>query len=219
MDTLPPELLHTILSHVPKRSLPSARLVNHVFEAISFPLLFRNLLNWLDHEASHAAVLAVAQDVYSCPAAMWSPWALEPTGPAAETWVGIVWRLQMKTASPPRPSLSHDYDYSRLPNPVPQVLAGVAVAVPVAVAVEERDNGRGIGYGHGRGHGEPLTPANYARLSGNEEMSETRLRIAQNRYLMHRSLCDRAYQRAESRGGVFGTSEERCDVTGKDDAW
>ncbi|KAI9054214.1 hypothetical protein LZ554_001384 [Drepanopeziza brunnea f. sp. 'monogermtubi'] len=214
MDKLPPELLYTILSHVPKRSLPSARLVNHVFEAISFPLLFRNLLNWLDHEASHAAVLAVAQDVYSCPAVMWSPWALEPDGPAAETWVGILWRLQMKTAATaaaaaPGPLLSHDYD-SRFPNPAPQVLVGVGVGVGVgvaaAVAVEERDDGRSIGCGHGRGHGEPLTPANYARLSGNEELSEARLRIAQNRYLMHRSFREGAY-RVE--GVVFGTNGKR----------
>lgn len=35
-----------------------------------------------------------------------------------------------------------------------------------------------------------LTAENYAKSSGKEEMTENRLRTAQNRYLMHRSYSD-----------------------------
>ncbi|KAH9223778.1 hypothetical protein DL95DRAFT_269685, partial [Leptodontidium sp. 2 PMI_412] len=133
------ELLHEILSHIPKSSLPSIRLLNHTFEAIAFPLLFRNMLNWLDYNTSHAAILALAHDAFERPSVMWSPWASEPEGPVRDGWLGVVWRLQMGTG-----------------------------------LVRE-------------GRGEKLTPENYARLSGREEMSEKRLRVAQNRYLMHRS--------------------------------
>ncbi|KAH7356482.1 hypothetical protein BKA65DRAFT_375396, partial [Rhexocercosporidium sp. MPI-PUGE-AT-0058] len=137
---LPPELLHEILSHIPKSSLPSIRLLNHTFESLTFPLLFRNLLNWLDYKTSHAAIMALAHSAYERPTVMWSPWASEPEGAVQDVWLGVVWRLQMKSA--------------------------------------EVEGGR---------EGERLTPENYARFSGREEMSEKRLRVAQNRYLLHRS--------------------------------
>lgn len=45
------------------------------------------------------------------------------------------------------------------------------------------------GKGEGEG-GEKLTAWNYARLSGREDVTERVLRVAQNRYLMHRSYSD-----------------------------
>jgi len=43
----------------------------------------------------------------------------------------------------------------------------------------------------GKGEGKvDLTPENFAALSGLEEMSEKRLRIAQNRFLLHRSYSE-----------------------------
>jgi hypothetical protein len=41
-----------------------------------------------------------------------------------------------------------------------------------------------------------LTIANFAQLSGREEMTENRLRTGQNRYLLHRAYASKA-------GGVF----------------
>ncbi|CZT44961.1 uncharacterized protein RSE6_05223 [Rhynchosporium secalis] len=152
MNTLPTELLYQILSHIPKSSLPSVRLLNHTFEAIAFPLLFKNLLNWLDYKTSHAAITALAHDVYNRPSIMWSPCASEPDGPVEAVWLGIIWRLQMGKHSP--------------------------------------ELERGIGMLGGEV--QVLTSENYARLSRREEMCENRLRLAQNRYLMHRSYFEGA---------------------------
>ncbi|KAG4431282.1 hypothetical protein IFR05_013226, partial [Cadophora sp. M221] len=80
LTSLPPELLHQILTHIPKSDLPSIRLLNHTFETLAFSILFRNLLNWLDYKTSHAAVVALALDVCERPSGMWSPWASEPEG-------------------------------------------------------------------------------------------------------------------------------------------
>ncbi|KAL2073792.1 hypothetical protein VTL71DRAFT_11118 [Oculimacula yallundae] len=161
MDTLPPELLHLILTHVPKSSLPSLRLLNHTFESIAFPLLFKNLLNWLDYNTSHAAITAFAHDVHNRPAAMWSPCASEPDGDVEGMWLGIIWRLQMKTGT-------------RTESKLLVVRTG-----------EEMGGAEGV-----TGAGELLTAENYARLSGKEDMLENRLKVAQNSYLMHRSYCD-----------------------------
>lgn len=64
----------------------------------------------------------------------------------------------------------------------------------------------GEGGGEGEGRGEKLTPENYARLSGREEMSERRLRVAQNRYLMHRSYSDGRLR--EGKGGEVVESRD-----------
>jgi len=100
MESLPLEIVQQILSHVPKQHLPTTRLVCHIFDTIAFPLLFYHVPQWLDYENSHQAVLSLAHDIYGRPAVMWSPWASGPDGPVEDIWMGIVWRLLMKSPPP-----------------------------------------------------------------------------------------------------------------------
>jgi hypothetical protein len=100
MDTLPAELVAQILSNLPKSSLTPCRLVCRSFSTISFPLLFANVPLWLDYNYSHQSIISLTQDVLNRPAVMWSPWALGPDGPAEDVWMGIVWRMLMRTEPP-----------------------------------------------------------------------------------------------------------------------
>ena len=120
-------------------------------------------------------MVALANDAYNRPAVMWSPWATGPDEPVEQVWIGIVWRL----------------------------LVGRDVGAGIEI----------IGKGEGKGGGEAsglasrledlgkkeeekgevcLTGANFAALSGREEMTEDRLRTGQNRYLWHRAYASRA---------------------------
>jgi hypothetical protein len=100
MDSLPTEIVQQILDHLPKKFLPSCRLVCRTFAALTFPLLFSHIPKWLDYEASHRAVISLAHDAYNRPAVMWSPWATGPDGPVEEIFLKIIWKLLMKTNPP-----------------------------------------------------------------------------------------------------------------------
>lgn len=54
--------------------------------------------------------------------------------------------------------------------------------------------------GEKEGEEKILTPENFAKLSGREEMTENRLRTGQNRFLMHRSYSE------ECAGQLYGKS-------------
>lgn len=84
MDTLPSELLALIVDHLPKQSLPQARLVSHAFDSFAFPLLFSHVPHWLDYKLSHRSIVSLAEDLCHRPAVMWSPWATEPDGPVED---------------------------------------------------------------------------------------------------------------------------------------
>jgi hypothetical protein len=96
MDSLPPE----IVANVPKYSLPYFRLVCRSFNTFAFPILFSHVPRWLDYTLSHQAVLSLVHDAFNRPAVMWSPCASEPDGPVNEIWMGIVWKLLMKSDPP-----------------------------------------------------------------------------------------------------------------------
>jgi hypothetical protein len=74
------------------------------FNAFASPTLFSHVPHWLDYKISHQAVLSLVHDAFNRPAVVWSLWALEPTGPVDDVWMGIVWKLLMK-ADPPGFSL------------------------------------------------------------------------------------------------------------------
>ncbi|TVY82576.1 hypothetical protein LSUE1_G002064 [Lachnellula suecica] len=97
METLPTEVLAQILTQIPKSSLPSVRLACHAFNALSFPLLFSHIAQWLNYEVSHRAVISIANDAYNRPAVMWSPWATGPDGPVDGIWMALVWKSLMKS--------------------------------------------------------------------------------------------------------------------------
>ena len=94
--TLPTELLLQILSHLSPRTLTSLRLTSHRLEPLAFPLLFRNIPNWLDYKTSHAAIIALANDAYERPSGMWSPWASEPDRKVEGVWLELLWRVEMR---------------------------------------------------------------------------------------------------------------------------
>lgn len=150
MDFLPPEIIQQIVANVPKSSLSSCRLVCRTFNTFAFPILFSHVPHWLDYKTSHQAVLALVHDALNRPAVMWSPWASEPSGPVDDVWMGIVWKLIMKT-DPPGFSLFQDKGEELV----------------------------------------RLTPQNFAGLSRREEMTESRLRTGQNRFLLHRSYSEK----------------------------
>lgn len=100
MNSLPSELLEQILSYVSKPSLTSCRLVCRSFSTISFHLIFSNVPLWLDYEYSHQSISSLAHDVHNRPAVMWSPWATGPDGPVDDVWLGIVWRVLIKSDPP-----------------------------------------------------------------------------------------------------------------------
>jgi F-box-like len=100
MDSLPPEIVQQIVTNLPKSSLPSCRLVCRKFDIFVFPILFSHVPNWLDYTISHRAVISLVNDAFNRPAVMWSPWATGPDGPVEEIWMGIVWKLLMKTEPP-----------------------------------------------------------------------------------------------------------------------
>ncbi|KAN0108488.1 hypothetical protein V8E51_008230 [Hyaloscypha variabilis] len=155
MDSLPPEIIRQIVANVPKSSLLSCRLVCRAFNTFAFPILFSHIPHWLDYKTSHQAVLSLVDDVYNRPAVMWSPWASEPDLPVSNAFMGIVWKLLMKS-DPPGFSLTIEE-------------GGEAMMV---------DRVR-------------LTPQNFAELSGKEEMTESRLKTAQNRFLLHRNYSEK----------------------------
>ncbi|KUJ11911.1 uncharacterized protein LY89DRAFT_543119, partial [Mollisia scopiformis] len=97
------EIIQQILENVhqiDKPSLPACRLVCRTFDAITFPLLFYHIPQWLNYEASHRAVLSLAHDICNRPAVMWSPWATAPDGPVDPVWMAIVWKLLVKRDVP-----------------------------------------------------------------------------------------------------------------------
>ncbi|KAG4410956.1 hypothetical protein IFR04_015903, partial [Cadophora malorum] len=94
--TLPTELLLQILSHLSPRTLTSLRLTSHRLEPLAFPLLFRNIPNWLDYKTSHAAIIALANDACERPSGMWSPWASEPDRKVEGVWLELLWRVEMR---------------------------------------------------------------------------------------------------------------------------
>jgi hypothetical protein len=100
MDCLPPEIVQQIVANIPKPSLPACRLVCRAFNTFAFPLLFSHIPHWLDYTISHRAVISLVHDAFNRPAVLWSPWATGPDGPVDEIWMGIVWRLSMKTDPP-----------------------------------------------------------------------------------------------------------------------
>jgi hypothetical protein len=104
MDTIPPEILHQILLHIPKDQLATCRLVNHSFSSLAFPIQFSFIPHWLDYNLSHQAIVALAQDAFNRPAVMWSPFALEPQGPVESVWMEIVWKFLTKS-EPPRTAI------------------------------------------------------------------------------------------------------------------
>ena len=150
MDLLPPEIVRQIVANVPKPSLPSCRLVCRTFNTFAFAILFSHIPHWLDYKTSHQAVLSLVHDVYNRPAVMWSPWASEPDLPVDRVFMGIVWKLLVKTDPPGFSLISQE---------------GIE-------AIEDLVQ---------------LTPQNFAELSEKEEMTENRLKTAQNRFLLHRN--------------------------------
>ena len=164
MDILPPELLSHILAYLPKSSLPSARLVSRAFAALSLPILFAHLPGWLDYDGSHRRVVALAHDVYERPAVMWSPWASEPDEPIDEVFLGLVWQLLVRKRVPSRSGCSGGEA-----DPLAKEQEGSEAAVTLAAVAG------------------PLTPANFARLSGRMDMTERRLKTGQNRFLLYRN--------------------------------
>lgn len=121
---------------------------------------------------------------------MWSPWASEPDRKVEGVWLGLLWRVELRG------------DF---------VLQG----------------GEGVGEECGGEHGDEdgeggycvegnnrervwLTAGNYARLSGKEDMDEKRLRVAQNRYLMHKDYSDGVGENGAElkEGGV-----ENCEIS------
>lgn len=109
MDSLPPEIIQQILTNVPEYSLLPCRLVCRAFNTSAFPIIFSHVPRWLDYTLSHQAVLSLVHDSLSRPAVMWSPWASEPDGPVDEVWMGIVWKLLMKS-DPPSHAPSKEQD-------------------------------------------------------------------------------------------------------------
>lgn len=107
MDSLPPEIVQQILANVPGYSLLSCRLVCRAFNTSAFSIIFSHVPRWLDYTLSHQAVLSLVHDSLHRPAVMWSPWASEPDGPVDEVWMGIVWKLLMKS-DPPSHALSKE---------------------------------------------------------------------------------------------------------------
>ncbi|TAQ87380.1 hypothetical protein B7494_g4297 [Chlorociboria aeruginascens] len=93
--TLPPELLDQILSLLPKSTLRALRSQNKLFSKLCFPLIFTHLPHWLCYKTSHRSIIAVAEDAYGRPAAMWSPWATGPDGPIEDIWLKIVWKFHV----------------------------------------------------------------------------------------------------------------------------
>ena len=182
MDNLPPELLHLILLHVPKSSLPECRLVCRSFSTIAFPILFSFVPKWLDFEMSHRSIIALAHDACNRPAVMWSPWATSPNGPVDQVWMEIVWKLLTKSDPP-------------------------GLVTTAATAVEELDGTKEVGGSQetvladssssqalekvGQLENIWLTSANFAQLSGMKEMTDNRLRTGQNRYLLHRAYASK----------------------------
>jgi F-box-like len=100
MDSLPPELVQQIVANVPKSSLSNCRLVSRSFNTFAFPILFSHIPNWLDYTLSHRAILSLVHDAFNRPAVMWSPWASEPDEPVDDIWLGIVWKLLMRSDPP-----------------------------------------------------------------------------------------------------------------------
>jgi len=160
MDLLPPELVTSILKHLPKRSLSSARLVCHTFNMLSFPLIFSHIPQWLNYEVSHRAVISLANDLYNRPVVMWSPWATGPDGAVDEVWMLLVWKVLMKGEA------------------------------PVLSVFEAREKDRGEMKAEIGGERKKLTASNFAEMSGRSEMSENRLTTGQNRFLLHPSYTE-----------------------------
>jgi len=107
MNTLPPEIVQQIFDNVPKSSLPSCRLVCRSFNTFIFPILFSHVPHWLYYTTSHRAVISLVHDAFNRPAVMWSPWTAGPDGPVVDVWMGIVWRMLMKS-NPPRLLVSNE---------------------------------------------------------------------------------------------------------------
>ncbi|KAK0116617.1 hypothetical protein ONS96_012473 [Cadophora gregata f. sp. sojae] len=164
LTTLPTELLLQILLYLPPSSLQTLRLTSHHLETLSFPLLFRNLPNWLDYKRSHAAIVALANDAFERPSGMWSPWASEPDGEVQGTWLGLLWRVETR--------------------------GGFVLNENWGKKDGEEGEGEGVWVDGGNGEKVWGTARSYARLSGREDVNEKKLRAAQNRYLMHRNYSD-----------------------------
>ncbi|KAG0645028.1 hypothetical protein D0Z07_9292 [Hyphodiscus hymeniophilus] len=162
MDNLPPEILREILLHVPTSSLPECRLVCRSFSTIAFPMLFSFIPKWLDYGASHRAIVMLAHNSFDRPAVMWSPWASHPDEPVDVAWMNLVWKVLMHS-DPPNSSI-----------------AASGVADQEGASPDSRENG-----------GAQLNSANFAELSGREEMTESKLRISQNRFLLHRKYASK----------------------------
>ncbi|KAH7407910.1 hypothetical protein BKA64DRAFT_743483 [Cadophora sp. MPI-SDFR-AT-0126] len=186
--TLPPELLLQILYSLHPRTLTSIRLTCHLLERLAFPILFRNLPNWLDYKKSHAAIIALANDAYERPSGMWSPWASEPEHEVRGVWLGLLWRGEGKGG----------FVVGR------KGVGGVGMGV--------RLEGEGV-WVDVEGKREWLTAESYARLSRRAEMDERRLRVAQNRYLMHKDYSDGAGKKGvelkEGDGNGYGYGGEK----------
>ncbi|KAE9378145.1 hypothetical protein N431DRAFT_329652 [Stipitochalara longipes BDJ] len=155
MDSLPPEIVRQIVSNAPKSSLASCRLVCRMFDSFAFPILFSYIPHWLDYKTSHQAVLSLVHDVYNRPAVMWSPWASEPDLPVDNIFMGIIWKLLVKTDPP-------------------------------GFSLPKEESGGTMGIDQVQ-----LTPQNFAELSGRDEMTENRLKTAQNRFLLHRNYSEK----------------------------
>lgn len=187
MDNLPPELLHQILLHVPKSSLPECRLICRSFSTIAFPILFSFVPKWLNFEMSHRAIIALAHDACNRPAVMWSPWATGPDGPVDQVWIEIVWKLLMKGDPPGLATTAA--------TAVEELGGTEEVEDSQETALADSSNSQALEKA-GQLEKVWLTSANFAQLSGREEMTENRLRTGQNRYLLHRAYASKV-------GGVF----------------
>lgn len=184
MDSLPTELLHQILLHLPSSSLAECRLVCRSFNEIAFPIVFNFVPEWLDLELSHRAVIALAHDAYNRPAVMWSPWATGPDGPVDQVWMEIVWKLLLKCDPP---GLAADATtVAEEASEAPELYSDLEARGERPSKSEVLEEGKKVA----------LTAANFAKLSGREEVTENRLRTGQNRYLLHRAYASKA-------GGVF----------------
>ncbi|KAF5877063.1 uncharacterized protein Bfra_001424 [Botrytis fragariae] len=93
MDSLAPELLKHILSHLPISSLRSCRFVDRTFSIIAFSFLFSHIPHWLDCNKSLQFLVSIAHDAFNRPAVIWSPWATIPDVLVDEMWLQIVWKL------------------------------------------------------------------------------------------------------------------------------
>ena len=115
---------------------------------------------------------------------MWSPWASEKNESVKGVWLGLLWRDEMK---------------------------GGFVLQGGEEWREGTDGEEGYWVDGGSGARVWLMAGNYARLSGREDMDEKRLRVAQNRYLMHKDYSDGV----EKKGVVL--EEEGEDSSGNSD--